>query len=349
MSVLQPNGDVVDIGGCRPARDWQDGDVLGAPWVVPGSPCLDRPYGFAYGNIVTDLGNNNGVINAGDAAAALPATYQEVVVLGEIRHAIHVYGGCFTGGRYPGTYAGECPDRGGIPVGAHLYLDMTRAEIDATPTSIIPAHMRVFAYAAHEHGMFALDTGDGTKWISSGFLIEDALPALQSGAITQSYWWDWFVAHGGAMTADKNLKLQTPIDWSQLASRMYVLQECYARGTCRDSIPETPVMTRLQMGQQPTKTAPGQVITPAVTVQVLNQNGQPYTTTPQPSVTVALGTSPSGGTLSGTRTQTAIGGVATFADLRVDLAGNGYTLVVSAGSGVTGATSVPFAITGQSQ
>ena len=151
------------------------------------------------------------------------------------------------------------------------------------------------------------------------------------------------------MTADKNLKLQTPIDWSQLASRMYVLQECYARGTCRDSIPETPVMTRLQMGQQPTKTAPGQVITPAVTVQVLNQNGQPYTTTPQPSVTVALGTSPSGGTLSGTRTQTAIGGVATFADLRVDLAGNGYTLVVSAGSGVTGATSVPFAITGQSQ
>ena len=37
MSVLQPNGDVVDIGGCRPARDWQDGDVLGAPWVVPGS------------------------------------------------------------------------------------------------------------------------------------------------------------------------------------------------------------------------------------------------------------------------------------------------------------------------
>jgi hypothetical protein len=49
------------------------------------------------------------------------------------------------------------------------------------------------------------------------------------------------------------------------------------------------------------------------------------------------------GTLSGTKTVTAVNGVATFADLSIDQPGSGYTLVVTAG-GVTGAESAPFNI-----
>lgn len=49
------------------------------------------------------------------------------------------------------------------------------------------------------------------------------------------------------------------------------------------------------------------------------------------------------GTLSGTRTVTALNGVATFSDLSIDQLGNGYTLVVTAAS-VTGAESAPFNI-----
>src|SRR2546427_2144 len=55
------------------------------------------------------------------------------------------------------------------------------------------------------------------------------------------------------------------------------------------------------------------------------------------SVTVALGTNPSGGTLAGTTTVTAASGVATFGTLSVDKVGTGYTLAAAA-TGLTGAT-----------
>ena len=54
------------------------------------------------------------------------------------------------------------------------------------------------------------------------------------------------------------------------------------------------------------------------------------------------------GTLSGTTIVTAVNGVATFSDLSIDKAGNGYTLVAAA-SGLTGATSTTFNITPRPQ
>jgi uncharacterized repeat protein (TIGR01451 family) len=85
------------------------------------------------------------------------------------------------------------------------------------------------------------------------------------------------------------------------------------------------------------------VISPAVTVRAVDADGA---TVPSftGSVTIALGTNPSGGTLSGTTTVAAVGGVATFGNLSIDEAGAGYTLAASA-AGLSGATSNPFAIT----
>src|SRR5439155_908344 len=48
-------------------------------------------------------------------------------------------------------------------------------------------------------------------------------------------------------------------------------------------------------------------------------------------------------TLAGTTTVNAVDGIATFADLSVDLPGSGYTLAVTA-SGLTGAASTAFAV-----
>src|SRR6202011_6170305 len=61
------------------------------------------------------------------------------------------------------------------------------------------------------------------------------------------------------------------------------------------------------------------------------------------SVTVAIGTNPSGGTLSGTLTRAAVSGVATFGNLSIDKPGIGYTLT-AASTGLTGATSSTFDI-----
>jgi hypothetical protein len=99
----------------------------------------------------------------------------------------------------------------------------------------------------------------------------------------------------------------------------------------------------LQFDQQPTNTAAGAVISPAVTVDVLDHEGN-LVTDQSVDVTVVLsGGDPNAG-LGGTPTQSSVNGVATFDDLSVDKVGTGYRLTASSG-GLTGDQSDPFDIT----
>src|SRR5207249_1397583 len=94
---------------------------------------------------------------------------------------------------------------------------------------------------------------------------------------------------------------------------------------------------------QPSNTAAGAAITPAVQVtaqDALGNTASGFTGTG----TVALGTNPTGATLAGTTTVTAAGGVATFGTLSVDKVGTGYTLAATA-PGLSGATSSAFTVT----
>ena len=96
---------------------------------------------------------------------------------------------------------------------------------------------------------------------------------------------------------------------------------------------------------QPTTTLPLVAIQPPVRVAAVDAFGNTVTTFTG-SVTVAIGHNGgllTPGTLSGTKTVTAVNGVATFSDLSIDQPGNGYTLVVTATS-VTGAESAAFNI-----
>jgi uncharacterized repeat protein (TIGR01451 family) len=101
--------------------------------------------------------------------------------------------------------------------------------------------------------------------------------------------------------------------------------------------------TQLAFGQQPSDTAAGATITPPIIVRALDQSGNLITTF-NGNVSIAIGTNPAGGSLSGTTTVAAVNGVATFGDLRIDKAGDGYTLIALA-SGLTSATSDPLDIT----
>ena len=67
----------------------------------------------------------------------------------------------------------------------------------------------------------------------------------------------------------------------------------------------------------------------ALSVAVLDGKNKPLLAPPY-QVTLTLGNNPSGATLSGTKTITTAGGVATFSDLSLDRAGAGYTLVATA-------------------
>src|SRR5439155_1237644 len=101
--------------------------------------------------------------------------------------------------------------------------------------------------------------------------------------------------------------------------------------------------TELVFTVQPTNTTAGNPITPAVRVTAQDALGN---TDPSfvGNVSVALGTNPAGGTLSGTATVAAVSGEASFAGLSIDRVGTGYTLT-AAGGGLTGGPSVAFNIT----
>ncbi len=100
---------------------------------------------------------------------------------------------------------------------------------------------------------------------------------------------------------------------------------------------------KLAFTVQPTSVTAGSNITPSVTVSVEDAAGNLVTTATN-SITMAIGTNPSSGTLGGTLTVAAVNGVATFSTLNINNVGNGYTLTANA-STLTGATSAAFNVT----
>ena len=96
--------------------------------------------------------------------------------------------------------------------------------------------------------------------------------------------------------------------------------------------------THIVFGQQPTNTAVGVAINPAVTVRMLDAYNNLVTTDNTDKVTITLASNSSGGTLSGTATATVINGTATFGNLSINAAGSGYVLDAVSGSLVSAAS-----------
>jgi hypothetical protein len=106
--------------------------------------------------------------------------------------------------------------------------------------------------------------------------------------------------------------------------------------------PPPDVATRLTFAAAPGSAVAGQPFSQQPSVIALKANGlvdSAFTG----AVTLTIGTNPGGGTLSGTRTVNASGGVALFTGLSIDKAGQGYTLVASSGTLQTGTTN-PFTV-----
>ena len=101
--------------------------------------------------------------------------------------------------------------------------------------------------------------------------------------------------------------------------------------------------TQLAFTGQPTSPSAGAPIAPAIQATALDARGNTATGFTG-MVTLAFGTNPGGGSLSGTASVAAVNGVTRFTNLSVDKVGTGYTLTASA-TGLTGTTSAAFTVT----
>jgi hypothetical protein len=98
----------------------------------------------------------------------------------------------------------------------------------------------------------------------------------------------------------------------------------------------------LELLSQPGQATSGEPLAPVPAVRVLDAFGNAVTSGGT-TVTLALGSNPAAGTLSGTLTAVTVGGVAEFPGVSLDVAGAGYT-VTARSTGLTGATSGAFAV-----
>ena len=99
---------------------------------------------------------------------------------------------------------------------------------------------------------------------------------------------------------------------------------------------------KLAFFQQPSDTTVTTAISPAVTVQIQDAAGNLVTTDTR---TVTVAKNVCGGTLGGTTSVAAVGGVATFSNLTISLAGVGCTLTATSSPVLTPSTSGAFNIT----
>ena len=107
----------------------------------------------------------------------------------------------------------------------------------------------------------------------------------------------------------------------------------------------TPPASRIAFISQPSSSAVGVNIAPAVQVAIQNDDGTTITSAnAQVNLTIVTGTGAAGAVLTGGGPLAATGGIVNFTNLRIDLAGTGYQLLATA-TGFASVASTQFNIT----
>ncbi|HEX3133320.1 MAG TPA: RICIN domain-containing protein, partial [Planctomycetota bacterium] len=103
--------------------------------------------------------------------------------------------------------------------------------------------------------------------------------------------------------------------------------------------------SKLVFSVQPASSGSKTIIAPTIKIAVQNTSGNTVTSATN-TIAIAIANNPASGTMSGTLSVAAVNGVATFANLSLNNAGNGYTLRATSGS-LSVATSAGFNVTAQ--
>ena len=211
----------------------QDGDWEYDFWQVRSKPAGGGRLNVSWGGRTRVDSENARGLEAGGTAAdfALSAGVIRPAELraGKIDHALFMTVVCTNGRRvYPsGDGVGTRCGRGTVapPMGAHFYLAMSKAEIDALA---IADWQRTILHAMRRYGMYVGDTG-GDGW---GIKLESGTSRTSFGAPDP---WATLGRRFGVPTEEVDgttryvFDLGTPVDWGR---ELRVAAPCLARASC---------------------------------------------------------------------------------------------------------------------
>jgi hypothetical protein len=217
-------------------------------------------------------------------------------------------------------------------------LTVSAAGIDrllVAPSTSTPMAGTSFTAPLTAHDLYdnVADSYSGSKTITWSALATSPAPASQAPSYPTS---------AVTFTAGASTTTLTATGYAAGANTLTATDAGGKAGSASLTV-SAAAASKLAFSTQPSNANGGATIAPAPTVAVQDAYSNAITTDTS-SVSVAIGTNPSGGTLSGTATVAAASGVATFSGLSINTAGTGYTLVATSGS-LTSATSSSFNIT----
>ncbi|MEA2663211.1 MAG: hypothetical protein QOI11_155 [Candidatus Eremiobacteraeota bacterium] len=232
LAVVQPDGTEIDLWAVdQPERDWRDGDTIA---FGSGNTCGNFFSGPGFGRETSTVGGaclGAGLIRAAELRA------------GTIPHALFTTVDCGAHAFvYPATQPIDnvCSGPGPhVPNGAHLWLDLSDAQIAALP---VRGWEKTILRALHRYGAYVEDTGSGGERAHGLFApwFEDDAQYSAFGRRNPLAAWareqSWQPVPIRARTAAHRpttwftfSENWAPLDW---ASHLHVVDPCYARGAC---------------------------------------------------------------------------------------------------------------------
>ncbi len=228
LSVVQPDGTEIDMWlVSRPAGagDWQNGDTID---YGGGNSCGSFYTGSGFTSNAATVGGaclGGGVVRAGELAS------------GVIPHALFIVTACMDHSYvYPATQPGDYVCSGGgphVPNGAHVWLDLSDAAIDALPAK---PWEKTILHALHQYGGFVADTKGVTPSHTDNLnqiRFESGAQFVPFGAVSamdteaQSLGWNPVNVNGATRYVGSDD--WQPVNWQQ---HLHVVDPCYAQGTC---------------------------------------------------------------------------------------------------------------------
>jgi hypothetical protein len=244
-AVIQPNGDVFEAYHCLILSPVTAGITISPSQFCNGSRGAGFIGAMLRSNLRTDKGTN-GAINSGPNAMAIGLKYNRVAVQNpQPNSAIWMNTSCNGSGFvYPATSETRvCDNPGdGLRTGAHLWLSMTHAQIDsAISAGQVNAAWRGILYAAHDYGIYLGDTGGGLGSDAPAFALgwlENAVQVVANHA--HDPWIEWMQQISPGISTSTYAPTLWANPFLPFVDAFQVVADCYAEGTCANSIPTPP-------------------------------------------------------------------------------------------------------------